>query len=151
MSRRFISRAKQEPMDAMGVDGQIVKRPPSGAGKLPSTGGFSKEPGQTCHFWKRWTGGVFLRAMLPFQSTSKTDLNDLRSQGVFGAWDSFVADPAAAGKSLTGLSRQKKSHLGLTIKPARRFNPTSFFERRKPFLRVAICHSERGCCRVFSL
>jgi hypothetical protein len=40
-------------MDAMGVDGEIVKRPPSGAGKLPSTGGFSKEPGQTCHFSNR--------------------------------------------------------------------------------------------------
>jgi hypothetical protein len=53
MSRRFISRAKQDPMDAMGVDGEIVKRPPSGAGKLPSTGGFSKEPGQTCHFSNR--------------------------------------------------------------------------------------------------
>jgi hypothetical protein len=37
-------------MDAMGVAGEIVNRPTSGAGKLPSTGGFSKEPGQTCHF-----------------------------------------------------------------------------------------------------
>jgi hypothetical protein len=64
MSRRFISRAKQEPMDAIGVDREIVNRPAAGAGKLPSTGGFSKEPGQTCHFSNRCPGCASERAII---------------------------------------------------------------------------------------
>jgi hypothetical protein len=63
MRRRFISRAKQDPIEAIGVDFEIANRPVRGAGKLPSTGGFSKEPGQTCHFWNRGMGRASEGAM----------------------------------------------------------------------------------------
>jgi hypothetical protein len=63
MSRRLISRAKQDPIEAIAVDGVIFRPVSAGTGKRPSTGGLSKDPGHTCQGSNWWNGCMSERAM----------------------------------------------------------------------------------------